>query len=218
MIPADRYLSVPPGLGSAVQADNGYVEEVLPGSASPLGATWDGAGTNFAVYSSIATGVDLCLFDAAGNERRIALPERDQMIWHGYLPAVRPGQQYGYRVRGPYEPEHGLKSLECKLLLDPYAKEIRGTTNWDPACFAYRASDEVDEVDEGVSAEGVTAEPQLEPPSGGRCQSRGHGGHRRPGSGRRGQRRRQRRVRPPQHRHRRRVPLERRSSATPPVV
>ena len=154
MIPADPYLSVPTALGSAIEPDNVYAREVLPGSASPLGATWDGAGTNFAVYSSIATGVDLCLFDAEGNERRIALPERDQMIWHGYLPAVRPGQHYGYRVRGPYEPEHGLKSLECKLLLDPYAKEIRGTTNWDPACFAYRASDEVNE--------GASAESQIE--------------------------------------------------------
>ena len=126
--------------------------EVLPGRARPLGATWDGAGTNFAVFSSIATGVELCLFDDDGNEQRVPLPERDEMVWHGYVPDVGPGQRYGYRVDGRYDPAHGGKSRASKLLLDPYAKEIRGIVQWDPACFVERVH----------AAEEPTQEPEPE--------------------------------------------------------
>src|ERR1700761_3507895 len=81
--------------------------ETWPGAPSPLGATWDGQGTNFALFSEVADGVDLCLFDATGQEKRIALAEVDGYIWHGYLPGVSPGQHYGYRIHGPWNPIEG---------------------------------------------------------------------------------------------------------------
>ena len=81
-----------------------------PGSPFPLGATYDGTGTNFAVFSEIADAVELCLFDAAGTETRVELPERTAQVWHGYAPTVGPGQRYGFRVHGPYEPSAGLRS------------------------------------------------------------------------------------------------------------
>jgi isoamylase len=100
---------------------------VSVGSPDPLGATFDGKGTSFALFSAHAEKVELCLFDAAGNEReRIALPERTNDIWHGYLPDIVPGQLYGYRVHGPYEPQHGHRFNPNKLLLDPYAKALSG--------------------------------------------------------------------------------------------
>ncbi len=100
--------------------------EVWPGTRSPLGATYDGAGTNFALYSSLATKVELCLFDAAGTETRVALPEHTGFIFHGYLPSVRPGQRYAYRVHGPHCPEAGQRCDPTKLLFDPYAKAMNG--------------------------------------------------------------------------------------------
>ena len=100
--------------------------DIWPGAPYPLGATYDGGGTNFALFSEVAERVELCLFDDAGAERRVELPERDGLIWHGYLPRVGPGQRYGYRVHGPYDPAAGLRCNPAKLLLDPYAKAIDG--------------------------------------------------------------------------------------------
>src|SRR5215469_16848850 len=105
----------------------------------PLGATWDGLGVNFALFSANATKVELCLFDEAGKEtERIALPEYTDEVWHGYLPDVRPGQLYGYRVHGPYKPEEGHRFNPNKLLLDPYARDIVGDLHLSDAHFGYR--------------------------------------------------------------------------------
>ena len=111
--------------------------QVWPGADYPLGATYDGTGTNFAIYSEVAEKVELCLFDAEGNEERIRLPERDAFVWHAFLPGIQPGQRYGYRVHGPYEPEQGLRCNPTKLLLDPYAKAIDGQIDWDESVFGY---------------------------------------------------------------------------------
>jgi glycogen operon protein len=115
--------------------------EVWPGSAYPLGATYDGAGTNFALFSEVAEKVILSLFDDNGSEIRIPLEEVDGFVWHGYLPDVSPGQRYGYRVKGPWDPAGGLMCNPNKLLLDPYAKSIDGRVDWDPACFGYDLDD-----------------------------------------------------------------------------
>ncbi|MCP4382246.1 MAG: glycogen debranching protein GlgX [Hyphomicrobiales bacterium] len=113
---------------------------VEPGSPHPLGATWDGAGVNFALFSANATKVELCLFDANGRREtdRIALPEYTHEVWHGYLPDLRPGQLYGYRVHGPYDPANGHRFNSNKLLIDPYAKALHGDIRWHDACFGYR--------------------------------------------------------------------------------
>ncbi|CAN5821828.1 hypothetical protein BH20CHL8_BH20CHL8_00760 [soil metagenome] len=99
---------------------------VWRGTSYPLGATWDGSGVNFALYSEHAEAVDLCLFDAAGAEQRLRLTEQTDLIWHCYLPDVRLGQRYGYRVHGPYDPAAGHRFNAAKLLIDPYAKRIDG--------------------------------------------------------------------------------------------
>ncbi|MCV0397256.1 MAG: glycogen debranching protein GlgX [Rhizobiaceae bacterium] len=114
--------------------------QLLPGSPGPLGARWDGSGVNFALFSAHATKVELCLFDQAGRREieRVALQEFTHEVWHGYLPDVRPGQLYGYRVHGPYAPEEGHRFNPNKLLLDPYALEIRGEIRWHDAVFGYR--------------------------------------------------------------------------------
>jgi isoamylase len=114
---------------------------VWPGTPYPLGATWDGEGTNFAIFSEHATGVELCLFDEQGHETRIELLERTDLIWHAYLPDVRPGQLYGYRLQGPYEPAEGHRFNPNKLVLDPYAKAINGDVEWNDALFGYRVGD-----------------------------------------------------------------------------
>jgi isoamylase len=111
--------------------------QVWPGRHHPLGATWDGEGVNFALFSESATGVELCLFDATGNERRIPVAEQTDQIWHVYVPGLGPGQRYGYRVHGPYDPANGQRFNAAKLLLDPYAKAIDGTIDWSDALFAY---------------------------------------------------------------------------------
>ena len=110
---------------------------VWPGRSHPLGATWDGQGTNFAIFSENATAVELCLFDSEGYEQRITLPEVTNHVWHGYLPEVGPGQQYGYRVHGAYKPKQGKRFNADKLLLDPYALAISGDMQFGPAIFAY---------------------------------------------------------------------------------
>ncbi len=114
--------------------------KVWPGNPYPLGATWDGKGVNFALFSEHATAVDLCLFKGATGKReksRIRLPEHTDQVWHAYLPGVRPGTLYGYRVHGPYEPKAGHRFNSSKLLLDPYAKAIAGTMQWSDAAFGY---------------------------------------------------------------------------------
>jgi len=110
--------------------------DIWPGKPYPLGATWDGQGVNFALFSQNATGVDLCLFQGE-KETRIPLEERTNMVWHAYLPEVEPGQCYGYRVHGPFEPEKGHRFNPNKLLFDPYAKAIDGTVAWNDALFGY---------------------------------------------------------------------------------
>ena len=116
--------------------------ENWPGRPYPLGAAYDGGGTNFSLFSEMAEGVELCLFDDEGGEERIRLEEIDAFCWHAYLPAVAPGQRYGYRVHGPWAPERGQRCNPAKLLLDPYAKAIEGQVHWDQACFPYNFGDE----------------------------------------------------------------------------
>ena len=128
-------------------ADN--LPESWPGRAHPLGAAFDGNGTNFALFSEVAEKVELCLFDEEGAERRLPLEEVDAFSWHAYLPGVGPGQRYGYRVHGPNAPEHGVRCNPSKLLLDPYARAIEGEIRWDAACYGYNLGDEgsVNEMD-----------------------------------------------------------------------
>jgi isoamylase len=113
--------------------------KIWPGKPYPLGATWDGAGVNFSLFSENATKVELCLFEGANanKETRIPITEQTHQVWHTYLPEVRPGQLYGYRVHGPYEPAKGLRSNPAKLLLDPYSKAIAGSIQWSNALFGY---------------------------------------------------------------------------------
>jgi isoamylase len=115
--------------------------ELWPGHPYPLGATYDGAGTNFALFSEVADAVELCLIDDAGKETRVELSEVDGFVWHGYLPSVGPGQRYGYRVHGPYEPAKGNRCNPAKLLLDPYAKAVEGQIDGAEALFSYRFED-----------------------------------------------------------------------------
>ncbi|HTJ74124.1 MAG TPA: glycogen debranching protein GlgX [Acidimicrobiales bacterium] len=109
-----------------------------PGFAFPLGAVYDGRGTNFSLYTDSATRVELCLFDESGAEERVRLTEITAACWHCYLPGVGPGTRYGYRVHGPFDPERGQRFNPSKLLLDPYAKAITGDVNWDEAVYGYR--------------------------------------------------------------------------------
>src|SRR5919206_555553 len=115
--------------------------DMWPGAPYPLGASYDGGGTNFAIFSEVAERVELCLFDDDGRETRYDLPEREALVWHGYLPRIVPGQRYGFRVHGPYDPGRGLRCNPSKLLLDPYAKAIDGTIEWDEALFGYHWGD-----------------------------------------------------------------------------
>ena len=113
------------------------VSEGLP---YPLGATWDGLGVNFALFSANATSVELCLFDNDGHRelQRIELPEYTDEVWHGYLPDAEPGLLYGFRVHGPYDPANGHRFNPFKLLLDPYARRLHGEVHWGDALFGYR--------------------------------------------------------------------------------
>jgi isoamylase len=115
--------------------------KVYPGNPYPLGATYDGAGTNFSIFADMAERVELCLFDVTGQETRVDLPETTALCWHGYLPNVVPGQRYGYRVHGPWNPDAGQRCNPAKLLLDPYAKAIDGEVRWDEAVFPYHFAD-----------------------------------------------------------------------------
>ena len=111
--------------------------KVWPGKPYPLGATWDGAGVNFSLFSENAVKVELCLFDGADNEVRIPMSEQTHQVWHVYLPEARPGQLYGYRVDGPYEPQQGHRFNRAKLLVDPYAKAFTGHVRWNDDLFGY---------------------------------------------------------------------------------
>jgi glycogen operon protein len=136
--------------------------ETWPGTAYPLGATFDGSGTNFALFSEAAEKVELCLIDEDRVETRVELVEVDAFVWHAYLPQVQPGQRYGYRVHGPYEPEKGLRCNPNKLLLDPYAKATCGDIDWEPAVFSYNFGDPLSRNDEDSAAHmmlGVVVNP-----------------------------------------------------------
>jgi glycogen operon protein len=133
--PDDRSMARPAEVGETDRM------KIWPGNPYPLGAVYDGGGTNFALFSEVAERVELCLFDDAGNETRVELPEREALVWHGYLPRIGPGQRYGYRVHGPYDPAAGLRCNPNKLLLDPYAKAFEGQIEWNEAMFSYRFGD-----------------------------------------------------------------------------
>ena len=133
---------------------------VYPGSPFPLGATWDGQGVNFALYAENAHGVDLCLFDSMVDEVEIVkvrLKERSHHVWHTYVPELKPGQLYGYRVFGPYDPENGHRFNPNKLLIDPYAKAIAGTIQWHDALYGY----EIGHPDEDMSFSETDSAPYI---------------------------------------------------------
>jgi glycogen operon protein len=111
--------------------------KVRPGEPLPLGAVWDGKGTNFSLFSEVAQRVELCLFDEQGRETRVPLPERTAFCFHAYLPGIKPGQRYGFRVHGPWDPANGHRCNPAKLLLDPYARAITGAIEWNDALFPY---------------------------------------------------------------------------------
>jgi isoamylase len=120
--------------------------KIFLGQPYPLGATWTGNGVNFALFSESATSVDLCLFDnidARQENIRIPMTEQTNQVWHVFLPDARPGQLYGFRVSGPYDPERGLRFNSSKLLLDPYGKAIAGNVNWSDEMFGYVVGDEL---------------------------------------------------------------------------
>jgi isoamylase len=111
--------------------------DIWPGTPYPLGATYDGVGTNFSVFSEVAERVEVCLFDETGRETRVRLPEVTGFVWHGYMPHVGPGRRYGFRVHGPYDPARGHRCNPHKLLLDPYAKIVEGDVTWHPSVFGF---------------------------------------------------------------------------------
>src|SRR5665213_2054951 len=117
--------------------------KILPGSPYPQGATWDGTGVNFAIYSENATSVELCLFNELGEpeSEKILVPECTAYVWHCYVPGLSIGQLYGYRVNGPYEPEKGLRFNPTKLVIDPYAKAVAGKVDWNYPIFNYVLND-----------------------------------------------------------------------------
>ncbi|GAA0608578.1 glycogen debranching protein GlgX [Sporichthya brevicatena] len=141
--------------------------EVWPGRPYPSGATYDGVGTNFSLFSEVAERVELCLFDDdGGDERRVVMEEVDGFVWHCYLPGVGPGQRYGYRVHGPHDPGRGLRCNPAKLLLDPYAKAVDGDVAWDPAVYGYPLGGDDRVLDNRDSApfvpKGVVTNPWFE--------------------------------------------------------
>ncbi|HVW86527.1 MAG TPA: alpha-amylase family glycosyl hydrolase, partial [Bryobacteraceae bacterium] len=112
---------------------------ILPGKPYPQGATWDGTGVNFAVYSENATSVELCLYEKGDAQPEcINLRDTTGFVWHCYLPGIKPGQLYGYRMNGPYEPDRGLRFNPAKLLIDPYARALSGTVDWNAPVFGYQ--------------------------------------------------------------------------------
>jgi isoamylase len=141
------------------------MSEIWPGQAYPLGATYDGSGTNFALFSEVAERVELCLFDEDGKETRVDVPEVDAYVWHCYLPDVQPGQRYGYRVHGPWDPAQGLRCNPNKLLLDPYAKATSGDIDWNQSLFSYNFGDPDSRNDDDSAAHmthGVVINPYFD--------------------------------------------------------
>ena len=136
--------------------------QTWPGDAFPLGATYDGGGTNVSVYSEVAESVELCLWDPGDpggttgdpTEHRVELTEVDGYCWHAYLPGVGPGTRYGFRVHGPWDPAQGLRANPAKLLLDPYAKAIDGEVDWSQACFGYQFGEPDTRNDDDSSDDG----------------------------------------------------------------
>ncbi|HEX2254867.1 MAG TPA: glycogen debranching protein GlgX [Thermoanaerobaculia bacterium] len=126
--------------------------QIWPGQPYPLGATFDGSGTNFSLFSEVAERVELCLYDAEGRETRVDLTETTAFCWHGYLPGVVAGQRYGFRVHGPWSPDEGHRCNPAKLLLDPYAKAVEGQVRWDEAVFPYHFDDPEGPLNENDSA------------------------------------------------------------------
>ena len=139
--------------------------KVWPGKPYPLGATYDGKGTNFSFFSEVAEKIELCLFDEEGKETRIDLPEVTALCWHGYLPEVAPGQRYGFRVHGPWAPDQGHRCNPAKLLLDPYAKAIEGEVNWNQAVFPYNFNEPEGPPNEDDSAPSVPKSIVINPSS-----------------------------------------------------
>ena len=136
--------------------------QTWPGATYPLGATFDGSGTNFALFSEGAQRVELCLFGDRGKETRVDLIDVDAFVWHAYLPNVGPGQRYGYRVHGPYDPARGQRFNPRKLLLDPYAKAVDGEVEWNQAVFGYTFGDPDSRNDDDSAADmmkGVVVNP-----------------------------------------------------------
>ena len=136
--------------------------QTWPGSAYPLGATFDGNGTNFALFSEGADRVELCLFGERGRETRVDMLEVDAYVWHAYLPNIAPGQRYGYRVHGEYDPTSGKRFNPNKLLLDPYAKAVDGQVNWGQSVFGYTFGDPDSRNDDDSAADmmkGVVINP-----------------------------------------------------------
>ena len=121
--------------------DNMTMQQIRPGSMYPLGANYDGSGVNFALFSQVADKVELCLFDEDDKETRIEMTEQNSYVWHNYISGIQPGQRYGYRVHGPYDPAKGMRCNPNKLLLDPYAKAIEGNIDGDESLFSYRFAD-----------------------------------------------------------------------------
>ncbi|MQA99942.1 MAG: hypothetical protein GEU78_06570 [Actinobacteria bacterium] len=115
--------------------------DLWPGEPTPLGARWTGEGTNFALFSENATGVELCLFDERGDQTVLPLTDVTAFVWHGYVPGVGPGQRYGFRVHGPFAPERGHRFNPSKLLIDPYAHAIEGDVEWSPETYSYPFDD-----------------------------------------------------------------------------
>ena len=132
---------------------------VWPGSPYPLGATYDGAGTNFALFSEVAEAVDLCLIAEDGTETRIRFEESDGYVWHAYLPTVVPGQRYGYRVHGPWDPAAGHRCDPSKLLVDPYGKAFEGSFDGDRSLFSYNIDIPAAEPEPVESTDSAAADP-----------------------------------------------------------
>jgi len=126
--------------------------DIWPGEAYPLGAAYDGKGTNFSIFSEVAEKVQLCLFAENDKEEQLDLPERHAFCWHGYLPEVRPGQRYGYRIHGPWDPAKGYRCNPAKLLIDPYAKAIEGQVQWDKGVFPYEQADPLSSLEKTDNA------------------------------------------------------------------
>jgi isoamylase len=143
-------------------ADERGGREVWPGKPYPLGATYDGSGTNFSVFSEVAEKVELCLFDAQGAETRVTLPEVDGFVWHGFLPSVESGQRYGYRVHGPFDLSRGIRCNPSKLLIDPYSKAIHGHFAWNQSMFGYNFG-EPDSRNDDDSAAGMPKSVVINP-------------------------------------------------------